>query len=458
MAEINLKRGFNINLVGETDKEIIETSYPTTVAIKPTDFVGIKPKLYVAEGDKVKIGTPLFYSKNDERIKFTSPASGVVKAIIRGKRRVLEKIIIETDGKKTAERLTVPKGSALKREKIIDVLLRTGLFPLFIQRPFAIIANPDDEPRDIFISAMNTAPLSPDPNFIVQGEEKAFQKGLDILKKLTSGKVHLTIDGSRSDNSKAFTNAKNIELHKFTGPHPAGNVGVQIHHIAPIKRRDDIVWTCSVQGVILIGRLFEKGKLSPEIVVAVAGSMANDRKYFKTILGASIITCSCAGEKHIEDLVEFTNVRYISGDVLSGKMIDRDSYIGFYDNLITIIPERDKYEFLGWIKPGFNKASRSRSFLSGLFGNNRKFVQTTALNGGHRPFVVSGIYEGVLPMDILPVYLVKSILAGDIEEMEGLGIYEVAPEDLALCEYIDPSKNNIQQIVRHGLDLIFREG
>jgi Na+-transporting NADH:ubiquinone oxidoreductase subunit A len=460
MAEINLKRGYDIKLVGEIDREVLDSPHPKMVALKPSDFVDLKAKLLVKEGDKVKAGTPLFYAKQDERIKFTAPASGKIKEITRGARRAIQEVVIETDGKMTSERVSVPKGAAQKREKIVDTLLKYGLFPFLIQRPFAKIANPDDTPRDIFISAMNTAPLAADPNVIVDGHEKEFQAGLNILKKLTKGSVHLTIDGNRDDVSKAFLNAKGVELHKFSGPHPAGNVGIQIHHISPIKNRDDQVWTCSLQGVILIGRLFSTGKLDYTVTVGVAGSMASTRKYYRTILGSVASNCYHGSDfpDHYEEMAEFDNaIRHISGDVLTGKQIDHDGFIGYYDNQLTIIPERQHYEFLGWIRPGIDKASASKTFLSSLFGSG-KFIQTTALNGGHRPFIVSGIYEDVLPMDILPVYLLKSIIVGDIEEMEGLGIYEVAEEDFALCEYIDPSKNEIQEILRQGLRLVETEG
>lgn len=457
MAEVNLKQGYEINLEGETEKVVVDAPYPSLVAIKPTDFVGLKPKLAVAEGDKVKIGTTLFFNKKNERVKFTSPASGVVKQIVRGARRAIQAVIVETDNKKTKARLKIPKSTA-SRDNLIDALLISGLFPFFVQRPFAIIANPDDTPRDIFISTMDTAPLAPDCNVVVKGQEKNFQTGLNVLKKLTSGKVHLSVNGSRSDLSKAFVNAKNAEIHKFTGPHPAGNVGVQIHHIDPVKSRDDVVWTCSVKGVILIGKLFAAGSLSPETIVAVAGSSARDRRYFNTILGASAVSCHCADDMHIDERVDYSNIRYISGNVLTGTKIEHEGFIGYYNNLVSIIPEREDHELFGWISPGFDKASRSFSFAASFLKRGKKFIQNTGINGGHRAFIVSEIYKKVFPMDIFPLFLIKSILVNDIEEMEGLGIFEVAEEDFALCEYIDPSKNKIQDIVRQGLNLAESEG
>jgi Na+-transporting NADH:ubiquinone oxidoreductase subunit A len=458
MAEKRIKAGFDIKLQGEAIKEISDAPFPKEIAIKPGDFTGIKPKLAVSPGEKVKMGSTLFYHKDDERIRFTSSASGTVKEIIRGEKRSIQAVVVQTDGRNEYAPGAIP-GKASSREKIIEALLNAGLFPCFIQRPFAKVASPDDIPRDIFVSAMDTAPLAADPKYNVKDEEDTFQPGLDILTKLTNGKVHLTIDGERKDISPAFKNAKRVEIHKFSGPHPAGNVGVHIHHIAPIGSRRDIVWTCSVQSVLLIGRLFQRAKLSPQIKIAVAGSYAKSRKYYRTILGASAYSCYCLDDMNIDDnRIDYSNTRYISGNVLTGKRIEHNGFVGFYDNLITIIPEREKWKFLGWIMPGLYKTSFFPVFFSKLLGSGFKFIQTTSMNGGKRPFIITGDYEKVLPMDIYPVFLMKSILAEDIDEMEGLGIYELAEEDVALCEYIDPSKNNFQEILRKGLDLIEREG
>jgi len=455
MTKKTLKKGYHLKLEGEPFKAFEDAPFPDRVAGKPGDFPGVKPKLAVEAGDKVKVGTVLYYDKDNEDIRFTSPASGVVVEIVRGERRAIEAVVVETDGRQTKERINLPKKSisSLTGEEVIPLLLKSGLFPSIIQRPFGKIADPSVTPRDIFISAMNTAPLSPDWNLVVHGNEEAFQAGLDVLARLTSGSVHLTVDKKHRNLSKAFTGARNVELHRFSGPHPAGNVGVHIHHIAPIRGKDDIVWTCSVQTVICIGRFFLKGELSPGTVVAVAGSSAANRKYFRTIRGAEI-------SSFVDNFFD-EPVRFISGDVLTGRKIEYDGFMSFYDNMLSIIPEPEHYEFLGWTTMGAQKLSLSRTFLSyyiSLLLPRLKFVQKASMNGGKRAFIVSGIYENVLPMDIFPVFLLKSILAEDIEEMEGLGIYEVIEEDLALCEYVDPSKNDIQEILRSGLDLIEREG
>ena len=450
--DFKLKRGYNIRVEGEAKPEIEEAAYPGRIALKPADFIGLKAMLAVDAGDQVRIGTPLFKDRNDDKIVFTSPASGRVAEIRRGEKRVIQSVIVETDGKRSRDKLGLSRGklSSTSRNSIIEILLKTGLFPCIRQRPFARMANPADEPRDIFISAMDTGPLSADPNLIVRGNEKYFQRGLDVMTHLTGGSIHLSVDGSRGDNSPAFMNANGVELHRFFGPHPAGTVGVQIHHIAPVRAARDIVWYCSVQSVILIGKLFATGELSPEITLAVAGSSATKRSYFRSVIGAS--ADSIVGRN-----VEKGPVRYISGDLLTGTNIGSDGFLGFYDNLITLIPEAEKSEFLGWLRPGLRQESRSWSYLSRLFPAWR-FIIDTNRNGSVRPFVATGLYESVLPMDILPLHLLKSILAEDVEEMEGLGIYEVAEEDFALCEYICPSKVSVQEIIRRGLDLMEREG
>ena len=456
MAEIKLKKGYKIRLKGAARKEIVDVQFPKKVAIKPTDFVGLKPKLEVSVGDSVQVGSVLFHSKENENIKFTSPASGKVSDIIRGARRVIEAVVVETDEKQDSIDFSISNSDKLKKEEIVQHLLNSGLFTRFIQRPFGTICDPKDTPRDIFISAMDTAPLAPDVNLILEGNEESFQKGLDILSKITTGKVRLGIDRINKDQSKALTEAKGVEINKFSGPHPAGNVGVHIHHIAPIKSREDVVWTMDVQGVILVGRLFETGKLSMEVIVAVAGGAAVGKRYYRTVLGASIE--GQVRKRAINEEMNFDNVRFISGNVLTGKKIDNTGFVGTFDNMVTVIPEPTEHQFLGWVTPGFSKLSRSNTFFASIFRRNTLLGETASLNGGHRAFVVSGIYDSVLPMDILPIFLVKAMLAEEIDEMESLGAYEIIEEDLALCEYIDPCKNNIQDMVRTGLNFIEREG
>jgi len=444
MKVIKLRRGYDIKLTGDSEKTIKKAPFPKKVALKPTDFEGMKPKLLVKVGDSVKIGTPLVYDKHNNRIKIISHVSGKVSEIARGEKRVIQAIVIDTDGEQNQEDLGIDL-KELSRGSVLEALLRSGLFLNFLQRPFNKIANPEDTPRDIFISAMDTAPLAADAAVILKGNEAQFQKGIDTLTNLTSGKVRLSFKAE----DKVFAGFKNCLLYNFKGPHPAGNVGVHIHHIAPVKSAQDIVWTCSVQSVILIGRLFETGKLDQNVIVKLAGSSAENRNYFK-VLNSTVVSSFIGSVKE--------NSRIISGNVLTGKKIGYEGFLGYKDNLITIIPEAVEPEFLGWLNPGFSKRSWWRTFVSAILTPRKTFKADTNIGGGNRALVINSVYEDVLPMRILPSYLIKSILAEDIEEMEALGVYEVAEEDLALCEYICPSKTEFQKIIRQGLNLIEKEG
>ena len=453
MAELRLKRGFDIRLAGESAPEVETAAKPATVALKPSDFRGVKYRLLVQEGDRVKLGTPLCHSKTREDWVFPALASGTVKAIVRGARRSLQSIVIEPDGKD--ERLEYQSWkprelTSLKREEVVQQLLTSGLLCLFRERPFDNVANPEHTPRDIFVSTMDTAPLAADPNIIVQGNENYFQAGLDVCARLTSGQVHLAVDGRRKNVPAAFLQASNVLSHRFSGPHPAGCVGVQMHHISPITSRNDIVWYITVQGLIILGKLFLNGCLDPEITVALAGSSVAEPKYFRTVLGAQINSL-------VQGRVQDGELRYISGNVLTGRKVEPAGHLGLYDNLITVIPECTEPKLFGWAIPGPGKQSWFPAFLSCLLPG-RKFVQDTGLNGGRRAFILSNLYENVLPMDILPVYLAKSCLAEDLDEMEQLGIYEITEEEVALCEYVCPCKSQFQQIIRAGLDLVEHEG
>jgi Na+-transporting NADH:ubiquinone oxidoreductase subunit A len=452
MGNYRLKRTFDIRLEGRADRLILDADFPGEVALKPADFKGVNPKLLVAEGDKVCVGTPLFCHKDNRDIVFTSTASGTVKEIRRGDRRIIESVIIRTDGKQKCINYKIPKGSIenFSAEDVKKVLLESGLFACFIQRPFGIIADPSVTPRDIFITAMDTSPLAPLMSLCADCENPYFQAGISILNRLTSGKVHVSVEGKFSDVPPEILTAKGFELHKFIGNHPAGNVGVQIEHIAPIKGRDDVVWTINLNGVNFIGKLFLEGKIDPEVIVAVTGLAAKKRCYYRTIIGASLL--SFIGE------IDKGNVRIISGNVLTGRNEGLNGYLGFFHYMVTAIPEPEGDQILGWATLGLNKRSFSRTYLSSFFNYAGRFREESAMNGSLRPFIATGIYEDVLPMDIYPVFLIKSIIAGEIEEMENLGIYEVIEEDLALVEYVDPSKQNFQEILRKGIDQVRREG
>jgi Na+-transporting NADH:ubiquinone oxidoreductase subunit A len=444
---IKIRRGLDIRLLGAAEKIYISAEKSRTYAIKPPDFHGLVPKLSVKSGDQVMAGTSLFYNKYKPDIKFSSPVSGVVKSVERGERRRILEVVIEADHKIQYIDFKATNPSDLSREEIIKKLLDSGLWPMIRQRPYAIIADPEKQPRDIFISGFDTAPLAPDMDFVVKGNGKDFQMGIDALYKLTEGDIHLSLNGNYPAD-EVFSKAKNIKFHYFTGPHPAGNPGIQIHHIRPVNK-GEVVWYIQPQEVIMIGRLFRKGVYDALKVIALTGSEIRKPLYYKLISGASI-------EPLVKDNVTPGNHRYISGNVLTGSKITKTGHLGFYDNQITVIPEGDKFEVLGWASPGFNKFSHSRTFMSWLVPG-KKYRLDTNLHGGRRSFVMSGEYEKVLPMDIYPVHLLKAILVEDIDRMENLGIYEIAEEDLALCEYVCTSKTEVQSMIRKGIELMIRE-
>ncbi len=444
---IKLKKGFDIKLQGEASKQIKSVGLPKTFAVKPADFRGIIPKLKVDIGSEVKAGTPLFYSKDNPDINFVSPVSGEVIEINRGAKRVILDIKILADAEIKHEKFSTADPANLSKEEVISKLLAGGCWPLIRQRPFHKVANPADSPKSIFVSGFDSAPLAVDYQVALAGKESYFQAGITALGKLTTGKVHLNLS-NRVQNSAVFTNVKGAQINYFDGPHPAGNVGVQIHHIDPINK-GDIVWIVNAQDVAAIGKLFTDGVYDSSRVIALAGSEVKNPSHVNFWQGASV-------ESLLEGEIN-AHSRVISGNVLTGSKIDDKNYLGFYDQTITVIPEGDEPEFLGWLIPTYPRPSLSKTFLSYLF-KDRKYKVNTSYHGEERALVVTGEYEKVLPMDVLPMQLIKAIMAGDVEAMETLGILEVAEEDLALCEFICTSKTEIQDIIREGLELMEKEG
>lgn len=444
---INIKQGLNINMLGTAEKIIKKANQADFYAVKPTDFKGIRPKLVVKIGDKVKAGTPLFYDKFQPEVQFTSPVSGEVVEINRGERRVILEVVVRADAAIEYEKFKVGDPTNHSKDEIVEILQKSGLWPALRQKPYSTIANPQDTPKAIYISAFDSAPLAPDMDYVARECEECFQKGINVLSKLTEGTIHLNINADYPA-SDTFTKAKGIQINKFTGPHPAGNVGVQINKIDPINK-GDIIWYTYPQEIITIGRLFEKGIYDATKIIALTGSEVKNPKYFKIINGASI-------KNIVVDNVNEGELRYISGNVLTGSKISDEGYVSYYDNQVTVIPEGKHHEFLGWATPGFKKHTASRTLFSSLlFG--KKFRLDTNINGGQRAFVMSHEYNKVFPMDIYPVQLIKSILVEDIDKMEQLGIYEVDEEDFALCEYVCTSKIEVQSIIRTGLDLMRKE-
>jgi Na+-transporting NADH:ubiquinone oxidoreductase subunit A len=447
---IRLKKGFTINLVGKAAPKIVEVEQPETFVIKPTDFYGIyMPKPVVKEGDNVKAGTPLFHDKKHEHVMYSSPVSGEVVEIKRGEKRKLLEIKILADKKVESEpfkKYSVSDIANLSVGDLKEQLLKSGVWPNLVQRPFGVVADPGVTPKAIHISAFDTHPLAPDYGILFKGQDQFFQVGVDILKKLTSGAVHINTHAT-SEISTVFSQVKGAEVNKFSGSHPVGCVGVQIHHIDPINK-GQVVWTINPAGVIQIGKLFLGGMYDASKLVAVTGSEVKTPQYYKTYTGASV-------KKFLENNLNSDNVRVISGNPLTGTAIGKDGHIGFFDNQVSVLPEGDYAEFVGWITPGERKLSFHRAIgLFSFLSPNKERVVDTNTHGEPRAFVQSGIFEQVTPMDIYPTFLLKSILAEDIDEMEALGIYEVIEEDLALCEFVDVSKHKVQEILREGLELV----
>ena len=448
---IKLKKGFDINLAGKAEKKIAECDQPETFALKPTDFPGIqRPKVMVSEGDTVKAGDPLLFCKQMEDVKYCAPVSGEIVEIKRGAKRKLLEIKILADKEIVSvefKKFSVSDLAKIEKQEAIDLMLKSGVWPNIIQRPYGIVANPEETPKSIFISTFDTHPLSPDYDFALHGEENYFQAGIDVLNKLTKGQVNLGLNGN-AEISQIFSHTKNVELYKIRGKHPAGNVGVQIHHIDPIGK-GDLVWTVSAFGVAQIGKLFLEGKYDASKIFALTGSEIKNPQYYKTSTGACI-------NKFIENNVSDVEVRFVSGNVLTGEKIKSDGYIGFYHQQVTVIPEGRHSEFLGWLLPTMKKLSfhKSLGLFSFLNGKDKEYVIDTNLKGEPRTFVQTGVFEQVTPMDILPTYLIKAIMAEDYDDMESLGIYEMIEEDIALCEFVDVSKHELQKILREGLNLI----
>ncbi len=448
---IQVKRGFDIKLLGEPAPVVTDAPI-TKVAVCPPDFIGIAPipKMEVEIGAKVKAGEPLFYDKTNPGIKFCSPVSGTLSAINRGEKRSIAEVVIDADSEIDYKVFEVPDLESSGRNELVDFMIGSGLWPLIKQRPFDVIPEIDETPRDIFISTFDSAPLAPDTNILINGKGAEFQKGLDVLAKLTDGKVYLGLNASKNDPpSDIFTAAQGVEKMWFKGKHPAGNVGTQIHLIKPINK-GDVVWTLDIQAVCTIGSMWLNKVFDMTRVVALTGDELGSPAYVRTVAGAAI-------KPLIENQLQNDHIRVISGDVLSGKAVGIDGYLGIFDDQVTVIEEGDQYEMFGWILPLEPRPSISRTFPNFLFPD-KKFKVTTNTHGEQRAFVVTGQYESVSPFDIYIQHLMKAILIKDIERMEGLGIYELSPEDVALPEFVCTSKQSLQEILREGQDYMREQG
>ena len=443
--DIRIKKGLDLKLQGEADKSKSDANRSKVYAIKPSDFHGVTPKMTVKEGAIVKAGEVIFYSKNDESVKFVSPVSGTIQEIKRGDKRVILEILIAADSQDSHLEHSKKNPKDLSSEEVKAHLLASGCWPFIKQRPYDVVANSADTPKAIFVSGINSAPLAADLSFTMNGKQEALVAGFTALTKLTSGQVHVTV----SPSADFMPSVNGITVHKGQGVHPVGLVSTQIAKIEPINKGEK-VWTVQMEDVAIIGDLFLTGKLNLQRTVALAGTGFNKPSYVNVTVGAQM---SDVVANNLKD----GNYRIISGDVLTGDKKSKDGFLGFYSNTVTAIPEGDDYDFFGWNIPRPNKFSVYRANMFSFLTPNKKYDLNTNTNGEHRAFVLTGDYEKVFPLDIYPIQLLKAILVKDIDQMEALGIYEVAPEDFALTEYICVSKQEHQAIVRHGLDIIIKE-
>ena len=437
----------DIKLVGAAEQTTSKAVLSNVYAINLSDFHGITPKMLLKEGAEVKAGEALFYNKNKEDMFFVSPVSGELIEIERGaRRRILTLRILADKQQETVANFILDVEKASK-EYIKAYLRQTGCWPFVIQRPYSVIADPDDNPKAIFISGYQTAPLAANPDYVLQGREKELQAAITALGKLTAGKVHVSVGKS---SKSPLAGLSGIELHKVSGPHPAGLVGTQINKIDPINK-GETVWTISPQDLVIIGEMLLTGKFNPQRTVALVGSSVKKPQYYTTKIGTEISTFLYASGAKEE------RFRVINGDVLTGTKSRQDGHLGYYNNTVSCIPEGDDYDFFGWNKPIFNKISATRALTFSWMQPNKKYDLDTNTNGEHRAFVVTGMYEKVFPLDIFPLQLLKACMVKDLDEMEQLGLYEVAPEDFALTEFVCVSKQPHQQIIREGLDLLQQE-
>ena len=440
--DIVVKKGLDLRLIGAPSLEIEEAKFSKDFSIYPTDFHGVFPKLLVKQNDLVKSGDALFFDKNSEKVKFVAPVSGKIKEIVRGDRRKVLEIKIEAD-----KNISYKKIEKLKSEEpseIIDFLLGNGLWPFIKQRPYDVIADPNSNPKEIFISGFDSSPLSADYDFITKDNKQTISKAITILSKLTNGSINISL---RKESDSFLRGLSDVVIHNVSGPHPSGNLSTIINKVSPISK-GDVIWTLNLPDLSIIGKALLEGKFSAERIIALAGSSVSNPKYIKTLIGSNISSFIKLKEN---------NSRIISGNVLTGVKLESSAHVRYYSNEITAIPEGNDYDLFGWAKPMFDKFSVSRALTFSWLFPNKKYDLNTNTNGEHRAFVVTGSFEEVFPLDIYPMQILKACMYKDLDEMEALGMYEVSPEDFALTEFICVSKQPHQNIIREGLDLMKKE-
>ncbi|MGP1514478.1 MAG: Na(+)-translocating NADH-quinone reductase subunit A [Bacteroidales bacterium] len=445
---VKIPKGLDIHLFGEATNEVKQID-ALLYAIKPLDVVGITPKLLVNVGDIVQVGSPVFYIKQNPKVKVVSPIAGEITEIKRGEKRIIQEIRIKTDGSNNSLDFGKQSIAELSSDQIREKMLESGIWSLLRQRPYDIIPNAESTPNYIIVKGFDSAPLSPDYNILVKGQKAAMQVGIDALKKLTDRTIYLSVN---KQTGEEINSLQNVEKIIFEGKHPYGNVSIQAERIAPINKGDRI-WYVNAQDLVIIGKLFLDGHYYSKRVIALTGEEVKNPCYYE-------VTAGCNISLLVDNNVSDKHLRYISGNVLTGTRIEKDGYLGYYDNQITVIEEGDYKEGLGWMKPGLRKFSISKTFLKGFsaFYSKRPVHIDSNVHGGQRAYIFTGDFEKVMPMDIYPMQLIKACIAKDIDRMEELGIYEVDAEDFALCEVIDVSKTDIQQIIRDGLTMMREQG
>ena len=444
---IRVRKGLDINLKGNAKAETKQAKLSSVYAIFPADFTGITPKLLIKEGDKVMAGSAIFVNKQCPSEIFVSPVSGTISMVERGERRKILSIRIEADNAQQYKEFGIKPLESLTAESTKNALTESGLFSFIKQRPYDVTACPEDTPKAIFVSAFSKMPLAADFSYVIKGQEDDFQRGITALSKMA--KVYLGI--SKEQESSSLSGIKDAEINIFDGKNPAGNVGVQINAISPINK-GEIVWTIGAEEVIFIGRFFKTGKVDFTRIIALAGSQVCSPCYYSIKIGAEISSITSG------NIATDKSVRIINGNPLVGKKTDEKGFLAAHATEVTAIPEGDDvHEMLGWIMPRLKDFSVNRSYFSWLLGKKKEYVLDARIKGGERHIIMSGEYDKVFPMDIYAGFLIKAIICGDIDKMEALGIYEVAPEDFAVAEFVDSSKLELQSIVRQGLDMLRKE-
>jgi Na+-transporting NADH:ubiquinone oxidoreductase subunit A len=447
---IKIKKGLDLPISGAPEQTITDGKSVRHVALIGFDYNGMKPTMAVKEGDRVKRGSLLFTDKKTDGVRYTSPAAGVVKEINRGERRVFQSVVVEIDGDQAESftRYDETRLDELERQQVVDNLIESGLWTSLRTRPYSKVPEIDTAPHSIFVSVMDTNPLSADPTLIIGENPDAFQQGLRILSKLTTGKVFVC---GKPGSDVPVPKSDHIEVHQFDGVHPAGNVGTHIHYIDPVVG-DKVVWSIGYQDVIDIGLLFRTGELPVDRVIAIGGPKALQPRLVRTRIGANL-------EELLEgEIATDCDVRMVAGSVFGGRRADGPCvYLGRFANQVSVLEEGHKRELLGWLSPGPRRFSVLNVYVSKLF-RNRVFDLTTTTNGSERAMVPVGAYEDIMPLDILPTQLLRSLIVGDTEVSQKLGALELDEEDLALCTFVCPGKYEYGPILRENLTRIEIEG